>query len=153
MVSTGMYALKQVTHSLIDVILFSGVLGRFDVSTSISVGCGTPRRAGSKSTYSLRQNLLASFLGIGGECGPIETATLGSSLVVFGSKNTRGDCSDSRGLEFALVITVLAPDVALGAVMEADPSMPVNVVKSDSCVALGTLPRASACVAAEGPVK
>jgi hypothetical protein len=97
--------------------------------------------------------LFANFLGIGGECGPIEIAImLGSSLAVFGSKDTKGDCNDSRGLKFALVVTVFAPGDALGAVVEADAAVPVKVAMPDSCVALGTLPRTGACVAAEGPV-
>ena len=77
--STAVYALKHATHSLIDVILISGTIGRFEESMSISVGCGTPSHMGSKSLrsmYSLRQALFASFLVIGGECGPIDTAGL-----------------------------------------------------------------------------
>ena len=92
------------------------------MSTSIRVGCGTPKQAGSRSfrsMYSLRQILFVSFLGIGGQWGPIDTAGLGSSLDGFERKDASGDCKDSNGLASELVVTVLAvPEDAPAAIVD-----------------------------------
>lgn len=111
MVSTTVYALKHITHSSIDMILFSFALGQFEKSMSISVGCGTPSCVGSKSlrsTYLLPQILFASFLGIGRECGPIDTVWLGPSLFCLWTTDDNGVCKDRSGLKLELVVIMLA---------------------------------------------
>ena len=83
-VTSAMKVLKHITHSSIDVICLRGTFSVDVASTSIMVGCGTPSLAGSSSCSSmnsLRQTFLASFLGIGGECGPMEIAWPVSALV------------------------------------------------------------------------
>ena len=114
------------------------------------MGRGTPKRAGNKSlksTYSLCQILFASFLGIGGECGPIDIAKPASSLDGFERNNDSGDCRDSTGLALELVVIVLAvPEDAFEAMVDnavVAPAVddPKKVTMPDNAAAFGMLPK------------
>ena len=79
--------------------------------------------------------MFASFFGIGGECGPIDTAKLGSSLVGLENKVDSGDCKDSSGAVNVLVVTVLAvpEDVVDNAAIAFAMGEPVKVNTPDQC--------------------
>ena len=95
--------LKHITHSSMELICFTGGFGVDGARTSSNVGWGIPRRDGNKSLSSinsLHHIFSANFFGIGGECGPTESAWFVSSLATFegDARVASGNCSDNHGL-------------------------------------------------------